>query len=82
MGDVMSDLQTRRALIMGMEADNGFQKIKAKVPLKEMLRYSTALSSITGGRATFTMNFAGYEKVPSEVQEELLKSYQETNEED
>ena len=52
------------------------------MPLKEMLRYSTALSSITGGRATFTMNFAGYEKVPSEVQEELLKSYQETNEED
>ncbi|MDE6451845.1 MAG: elongation factor G, partial [Odoribacter sp.] len=81
MGDVMGDLQTRRALIMGMEADNGFQKIKAKVPLKEMQRYSTALSSITGGRATFTMNFAGYEKVPSEVQEELLKAYQETDEE-
>lgn len=81
MGDVMSDLQTRRALIMGMDADSGFQKIKAKVPLKEMLRYSTALSSITGGRATFTMSFAGYEKVPSEIQEELLKAYQETDDE-
>ena len=82
MGDVMGDLQTRRALIMGMEADSGFQKIKAKVPLKEMQRYSTALSSITGGRASFTMNFAGYEKVPSDVQEELLKAYQETEEDE
>ena len=82
MGDVMGDLQTRRAMIMGMDADSGFQKIKAKVPLKEMQRYSTALSSITGGRATFTMNFAGYEKVPSEVQEELLKAYQETDDDE
>ena len=82
MEDVMGDLQTRRAMIMGMDADSGFQKIKAKVPLKEMQRYSTALSSITGGRATFTMNFAGYEKVPSEVQEELLKAYQETDDDE
>ena len=82
MGDVMSDLQTRRALIMGMDADSGFQKIMAKVPLKEMQRYSTALSSISGGRATFTMTFAGYEKVPSDVQEELLKSYQETDDDE
>ncbi|MDR2414337.1 MAG: elongation factor G [Odoribacteraceae bacterium] len=77
MGDVMGDLQTRRAIIMGMDADSGFQKILAKVPLKEMQRYSTALSSITGGRATFTMKFASYEKVPGEVQEELLKAYEE-----
>ena len=76
MGDVMGDLQTRRAIIMGMEADSGFQKLLAKVPLKEMQRYSTALSSITGGRATFTMSFAGYEKVPSDLQEELLKAYE------
>ncbi|MCC8174048.1 MAG: elongation factor G [Odoribacter sp.] len=82
MGDVMSDLQTRRAIIMGMDSDSGFQKIKAKVPLKEMQRYSTALSSITGGRATFTMKFAGYEKVPSDVQEELLKAYKESSEEE
>ncbi len=78
MGDVMGDLQTRRALIMGMDTDSGFQKIKAKVPLAEMQRYSTALSSITGGRATFSMKFAAYEKVPSEIQDELLKAYQET----
>lgn len=76
MGDVMGDLQTRRAIIMGMEADSGFQKLKAKVPLKEMQRYSTALSSITGGRANFTMQFASYEKVPGEIQDELLKAYE------
>ena len=82
MGDVMGDLQTRRAIIMGMEADSGFQKLMAKVPLKEMQRYSTALSSITGGRATFTMKFASYEKVPGEIQEELLKAYEAEKEAD
>ncbi len=82
MGDVMGDLQTRRAMIMGMEADSGFQKLMAKAPLKEMQRYSTALSSITGGRASFTMNFSGYEKVPGDVQEELLKNYHETDDDE
>ncbi len=77
MGDVMSDLQGRRAIIMGMESDNGFEKIIAKVPLKEMGSYSTALSSITGGRSAFTMKFASYELVPSDVQEKLLKDYAE-----
>ncbi|MCM1336338.1 MAG: elongation factor G [Candidatus Amulumruptor caecigallinarius] len=77
MGDVMSDLQGRRAIIMGMESDNGFEKIQAKVPLKEMASYSTALSSITGGRSSFTMKFASYELVPSDVQEKLLKDYAE-----
>lgn len=73
MGDVMSDLQGRRAIIMGMSSENGFEKISAKVPLKEMSSYSTALSSITGGRSSFTMKFASYELVPSDVQEKLLK---------
>ena len=77
MGDVMSDLQGRRAIIMGMESDSGFEKIVAKVPLKEMGSYSTALSSITGGRSSFTMQFASYELVPSDVQENLLKDYAE-----
>ena len=76
MGDVMSDLQGRRAIIMGMESENGFEKIKAKVPLKEMSSYSTALSSITGGRSSFTMKFASYELVPGDVQEKLLKEYE------
>lgn len=82
MGDVMSDLQGRRAIIMGMSSENGFEKITAKVPLKEMASYSTALSSITGGRSSFTMKFASYELVPSDVQEKLLKEYAEKNTEE
>ena len=82
MGDVMSDLQGRRALIMGMSSENGFEKISAKVPLKEMSSYSTALSSITGGRSSFTMKFASYELVPGDVQERLLKEYAEKNTEE
>ena len=79
MGDVMSDLQGRRAIIMGMSSENGFEKISAKVPLKEMSSYSTALSSITGGRSSFTMRFASYELVPGDVQDRLLKEYAEKN---
>ena len=60
MGDVMGDLQGRRAMIMGMSSENGYEKIVAKAPQKEMLNYSTALSSITGGRASFFMKFASY----------------------
>ena len=82
MGDVMSDLQGRRAIIMGMSSENGFEKISAKVPLKEMSSYSTSLSSITGGRSSFTMKFASYELVPGDVQEKLLKEYAEKNTEE
>ncbi len=82
MGDVMSDLQGRRAIIMGMSSENGFEKITAKVPLKEMANYSTALSSITGGRSSFSMRFASYELVPGDVQEKLLKEYAEKHAED
>ena len=76
MGDVMSDLQGRRAIIMGMDSENGIEKLKAKVPLKEMSSYSTSLSSITGGRASFSMQFANYELVPADVQDKLLKEYE------
>ena len=76
LGDVMGDLQGRRALIMGMSSEKGFEKIIAKVPLKEMNKYSTSLSSITQGRAMFTLKFSNYEKVPAEVQDELLKAYE------
>ncbi|MEZ3589598.1 MAG: elongation factor G [Muribaculaceae bacterium] len=79
MGDVMSDLQGRRAIIMGMSSENGFEKISARVPLKEMSSYSTALSSITGGRSSFTMKFSAYELVPADVQDKLLKAYAEQN---
>lgn len=76
MGDVMGDLQGRRGMIMGMESEKGFEKLKAKVPLKEMSTYSTSLSSLTGGRGSFSMKFASYELVPSDVQDKLLKEYE------
>jgi elongation factor G len=78
MGDVMGDLQGRRAMIMGMNSEKGYEKIMAKVPLKEMSSYSTSLSSISGGRASFTMRFSSYELVPADVQEKLLKEYAES----
>ncbi len=82
MGDVMTDLQGRRAIIMGMDADGNYQIIKAKVPLAEMNRYSTALSSITSGRAMYSLKFAEYSPVPGDVQIQLLKEYEEQQEED
>jgi elongation factor G len=82
LGDVMSDLQGRRAIIMGMNSEKGYEKLSAKVPLKEMSSYSTSLSSITGGRASFTMKFASYELVPADVQEKLLKAYTESQDDD
>ncbi len=82
MGDVMSDLQGRRAMIMGMGSEKGLEKITAKVPLKEMNKYTTSLSSITGGRGVFRMAYDGYEKVPADVQDELLKAYAKEQEEE
>ena len=81
MGDVMGDLQGRRAMIMGMSSEKGYEKLSAKVPLKEMSSYSTALSSITGGRASFTMKFSNYELVPSDIQEKLMKEFESKQEE-
>ena len=71
-GDVMSDLQGRRAMIMGMDMENGYQKLQAKIPLKELSNYSVALSSLTGGRASFNASFASYELMPSDLQQQLI----------
>ena len=76
MGDVMGDLQGRRGMIMGMNSEKGYEKLEAKVPLKEMSSYSTALSSLTGGRASFNMQFSSYELVPMDVQEKLIKEFE------
>lgn len=76
MGDVMSDLQTRRAIVMGMSSEKGFEVIKARVPLAEMNKYSTTLNSITSGRAMYFMKFAEYAQVPGEIQDKLLKEYE------
>ena len=79
MGDVMSDLQNRRAMIEGMNSENGVDRLTARVPLAELYRYSTTLSSLTNGRATYTMKFTSYEQVPSDVQDKLLKAYADTD---
>ena len=75
MGDVMSDLQTRRAVVQGMSSEKGFEKITARVPLADMNRYSTALSSITGGRAMYSMKFAEYAQVPGDIQTKLIEAF-------
>ena len=82
MGDVMTDLQGRRAVIMGMENEGNYQKIIAKVPLAELNRYSTALSSLTSGRATYGMKFAEYSQVPVDIQDKLLKAYEDQEKEE
>jgi elongation factor G len=82
MGDVMTDLQGRRAIIMGMDSEGTYQKILAKVPLAELNRYSTALSSLTSGRATYNMKFGEYTQVPGDVQDKLLKAYEEQENEE
>ncbi len=76
MGDVMSDLQGRRAIIAGMSSESGYEKITARVPLAELNKYSTSLSSITSGSATYTMKFVEYAQVPGDEQEKLLKAYE------
>ena len=82
MGDVMSDLQGRRALIMGMDGEAGYQKLQAKIPLKELSNYSISLSSITGGRASFTTKFASYELVPNDLQQQLIAAHEAEADED
>ncbi|MGP1447298.1 MAG: elongation factor G [Candidatus Limimorpha sp.] len=82
MGAVMTDLQGRRAIVMGMDSDHNYQTIHAKVPLAEMDRYSTSLSSLTSGRGTFTMKYAEYAQVPTDVQNKLLKEYEESQKEE
>ncbi len=82
MGDVISDLQGRRGMVLGMASEKRFEVIKARVPLAEMNKYSTALSSLTGGRAFYTMKFSEYAQVPGEVQEAVIKAYHEEEEEE
>lgn len=81
MGDVMSDLQGRRGMIVGMSSENGYEKLQAKVPLNELSTYSTTLSSLTGGRAGFIMKFASYELMPGELQKKLTEEFSAAQEE-
>jgi elongation factor G len=77
MGDVMGDLQTRRSIIMGIDAKGNYQVIKARTPLAELDRYSTTLRSLSQGRANFTQQFAEFAQVPYEIQQKLSKELQE-----
>lgn len=76
MGDVMSDLNTRRAIIMGMDSQGNYQIIKARAPLSELDKYSNTLRSLSQGKASFKMRFASYELVPAEIQKRLAEDYQ------
>ena len=77
MGEIMGDLQTRRAMIMGMDADGHYQKIMAQVPLAELYQYSSTLRSLTHGRAKHTREFHEYMPVPQDIQNQLIAAYEE-----
>ncbi len=79
MGDILGDLNTRRARVMGMETEKGHSVVSAQVPLAEMQRYTTQLRSITGGRGIFTMEFDRYEVVPSHITQEIVAARQKEN---
>ena len=81
MGDINSDLNTKRARILGMEpADDGMQRITAQVPMAEMLHYATDLRSITQGRGSFTMELSGYEEVPANIQQAVIEAHKKEKE--
>jgi elongation factor G len=77
MGDVMGDLQTRRGIVMGMDTEGHYQKIKARVPLAELHDYSSTLRSFTQGRGKFNRRFAEYAPVPYDLQQKLLDAHKE-----
>jgi elongation factor G len=81
MGDVMTDLQSRRSIILGMDSKDGYKIINSKTPLAEMHKYSTSLRSITQGRAYFSSKFVEYSPVPGEIQQKLMQQAKEEDEE-
>jgi len=80
MGDVMGDLNAKRGRILGMEAVGGLQRVRAQVPLAEMLRYSIDLRSLTGGRGTFRMELSHYEEVPSHIAAKIIEAAKQERE--
>lgn len=82
MGDIMGDLNTRRARIQGMNSERGISTVSAHVPLSEMLRYTTQLRSMTGGRGYFTMQFDHYEVLPSHLAQEVIAARQKEKKEE
>jgi elongation factor G len=76
MGDILGDLNTRRARVQGMDNEKGRSVVTAQVPQAEMLRYTTDLRSFTGGRGIFTMEFSHYEVVPSHIAQDIIAQRQ------
>jgi elongation factor G len=82
MGDVMGDLNSRRGRIVGMDARSGSQVIKAQVPMAEVLKYASDLTSLTSGRGIFSMEFSHYEEVPANISEKLVEAAARPEEEE
>jgi len=80
MGEVMGDLQTRRAVIMGMDSDGHYQKVMARAPLAELYLYSSTLRSLTQGRAKYSRKFADYTQVPGDIQQKLIEAHKAEHE--
>ncbi|HPU08663.1 MAG TPA: elongation factor G, partial [Candidatus Atribacteria bacterium] len=80
MGDVIGDLNSRRGKILGMDPQDGYQKIKALVPMAELFRYSVDLRSLTQGRGYFTMQFSHYEEVPAQIAEDIIEKVRKEKE--
>jgi elongation factor G len=81
MGDVLGDMNSRRARVQGMDTQKGRSTVTANVPLSEMLRYTTILRSMTGGRGYFTMEFDHYEMVPQHLTQEIIEAKKREDEE-
>ncbi|HSM25988.1 MAG TPA: elongation factor G [Anaerolineaceae bacterium] len=81
MGDILGDLNTRRARVQGMDTDKGRSVVTAQVPMAEMLRYTTQLRSLTGGRGIFEMDFDHFERVPAHLQQEIINAHKRELEE-
>lgn len=81
MGDIMGDINSRRGRVLGMDSQRGIQKISALVPMAEILKYAPALTSMTGGRGTYTMDFDHYEEVPAQLQEKIIEESKKAHEE-
>jgi len=75
-GDILSDLNTKRANVMGMNPDGGINVIDVNAPMAEMLRYATDLKSITQGRGTYAMEFAHYKEVPGNIMQKIISERQ------
>ncbi len=81
LGDVIGDINSRRGRILGMDPQDGYQVIRANVPLAEIFRYSVDLRSLTQGRGSYKMTFSNYEEVPAQIAEGIIQKAKKEKEE-